>query len=804
MNAMLQDITYAIRMLRKNPGFTFAITLTLILGIGANTAIFSVVNAILLRPLPFKYPDRLVRIWGNNVEKGRNQAPISPADFADWRAQNQVFEDIAAYSNWNPNRADGETERMAGLRISASLFSVLGVEPALGRTFLAEEDQPKRNQVVMISHGFWQRAFGSDPSVLGKTLTLDGLPHTIVGVMPSDFQFPPGVEKKDLWSPIAFSPNDLSLRGTRYLQVVGRLRQGLTLAQAKSDMENIARQTEQQYPQTNSGWGVAVANLHEELVGDIRSALLIMLGAVGFVLLTACANVTSLLLAKASIRQREMAIRASLGASRARLIRQMLIESVLLSLAGGALGTFLALGGVKLIVAAAPVKLLRVRDVSIDGWVLIFTLVISLLSGMAFGLLPALQASKINLNESLKEGSQSLAGSRGRLRIRNGLVVCEIALALVLLVGAGLMIKSFARLMSVDSGLNPTGVLTAQISLPSARYSTPEQERAFFRQLLERIEALPGVQHAGITSFLPLGGTNMDWLFAIEGRPVSDPSEILYAEYRQVSDGYFQAMGTPIIRGRDFSDRDTENTPGVIIINQAFGRRFFANEEPLGKRIGFGKKPVWREIIGVVADVRHFGLDAEPKAEAYVTHLQDPWPSMAVVVRSTSEINNLAAIIRGEVRVIDKNQPVYNVRSMQELISSSVAPRRLSMLLLSIFSAVALVLAAVGVYSVVAYSVVQRTHEIGVRMALGAQQNDVLKLLVGQGIRLGSAGVILGSLAAFAITRVLSSLLYQVSSTDLTIFISLSLALACIVVLASYLPARRATKIDPAVALRCG
>lgn len=803
MSTFLLDLRYGVRLLTKSPWFLLAAVVTLSLGIGANTAIFSAVNAVLLRPLPFRDPQRVVRLWENNLQKGRTRNPVSPPNFIDWREQNQVFEEVAAYSSWNPNvTGTASAERVQGVQVSVNLFQLLGVNPEAGRSFDAADNQSTDNRVVVISHGLWQRRFASDPNAVNSTLMLNGNSYILVGVMPPDFQFPLGAEKKDLWVPLSFDADDLKGRATRYLSVVARLKPGVTIDQARSEMQSVATQTAEQYPQTNSGWSVTIVPLYEQLVADTRSTLLVMLVAVGFVLLIGCANVANLMLARASGRQREVAVRMAIGASRARIIRQLLTESFLLATIGGGVGAALAFAGIKVIVAAAPDNIPRLKEISMDASMLAFTVAISLFTAFIFGLFPALQASKPDVNGMLKEGGRSMAGGRSALRFRKALVVTEVALALLLLVGAGLMIKSFARLVGVNSGFDARGVLTAQVTLPSYKYENGEQQMAFFKLLVDRVATLPGVQSAAVISYLPLSGSNMDWVFSIEGRAPTDSGEKLFAEYRQISSGYFQAMGIPLLKGRTFSDSDGAGTPKVIIINEAFVRRYFPNEDPLGRHVGFGTKPQWREIVGVVADVRHFGLEIEPKAEAYVPHLQDPWPAMALVVRSGSDPAALTGAIRSEVGALDKDQPAYNIRTMESLVSESVAPKRLAMLLFGIFSGVALVLAAVGVFGVMASSVTQRTHEIGIRMALGATPVTILKMIVSQAVGLALLGIVLGLTASIALTRFMSSLLYEVSTTDPTVLAGVSLVLTLVMIAASYIPARRATAVDPVTALR--
>ena len=786
-------------MLLKKPGFTAIAVLTLALGIGANTAIFSVVNAVLLRPLPFAEPDRLVMVYEKRLKLGRTRNPVSAPDFIDWRAQNTVFENMAAYTWWNANLTGGdEPERIMGAVASAGLFPTLGVEPALGRSFTPEEDQPNANRVVVLSHGLWQRRFGSDAGIIGKTLTLNGNSFTVVGVMPRGFHFPD--KQIEMWAPLALNTSEAGNRGSHYLHVVARLKPGMSLPQAQAEMETIASRLEQQYP-VNVGHSVNIFPLYEETVGSIRPALLVLLGAVGFVLLIACANVANLLLVRGSARQKEIAIRTALGAGRFRIIRQLLTESVLLAIVGGGLGLLLAIWGTDLLVALSPPETPRVSEIGLDRAVLGFTLAVSLLTGMVFGLLPALQASKPDLNDSLKEGGRSQMASGSRSRIRSLLVVAEVASALVLLVGAGLLLKSFIRLREVNPGFNPENVLTMQLSLPQTKYKEEHQQAAFTQQVLQRIGTLPGVNAAGAVAGLPLSGNSASRYFAIEGRPERPAGEGLNTNFNAISPNYFRALGIPLLQGRDFSERDVLGTPEVVIINEAMARRFWPDEDPLGQRLRISDQP-WRTIIGIVGSVKHSGLDVEPTPEMYYPLLQDPLPFMTLVVRTTGDPQSLAAAVQREVRMVDKDQPVFGIKTMEEVVAESVSSRRLTMLLLATFASLAVLLAAIGIYGVMSYTVAQRTHEIGIRMALGAQAGDVLRLIVGQGMILTAIGITVGLAASLALTRVLSSLLYGVSATDPLTFIAVSLLLAAVAFLAGYLPARKATRVDPMVALR--
>jgi len=805
MGGFLNDVRYSIRMMLKNRGVTFIAVFALALGIGANTSIFSVVNAVLLRPLPYEKPEQLVQIWGTQPQL--DKAPTSPASFLDWRAQNKVFEGMAAYTSRSFNLTGGDApERIISSRVSSDLFQLLGVRPALGRSFLVEEDQPGSNQVVVISHGLWRRRFGADPNIAGKTIALNDQKFTVVGVMPSGFSFPGA--RTELWTPIAFSHAERKTRDTNFISVVARLKPGVTLAGAQAEMDGIARQQRQQYPEQYEGIGVKLISLNEQIVGNVQQVLFVLLGVVGFVLLIACANVANLLLARAAARQKEIAIRNALGASRMRVVRQLLTESLLLALLGGAFGFLLAWWGLDLLVALKPANIPRLTQIGIDRWVFAFTFLLSLLTGLIFGLIPAWQTSNANVNDTLKESGRSATGGGNRQRVRNLLVVSEVALSLVLLVGAGLMIKSFVRLLEVDPGFDPDNVLTMSLALPVSKYAGGEQQAAFFQQTLERIKSLPGVQFAGVTTDLPLyGGSSTG--FEVEGRAPSAPGGKPLTDYHSISPDYFRALGIRLVKGRQFTERDTKDAPGVVVINETLAKQFFGAEDPIGRRLGLSGPTDWREIVGVVDDVRNYGLDADVKPEAYMPYLQNApgylagtSSGMSLVVRAASDPSGLTAAIRSSVQAVDKDQPVYNIQTMEQFLAESIAQRRFNVLLLSVFAALALILAAVGIYGVMSYSVTQRTHEIGIRMALGAQGRDVLRLVVGQGLVLCLIGVGVGLLAAFVLTRFLASLLYGVSAIDFATYTAVSLLITVVAFLASYIPARRAARIDPMIALR--
>ncbi|MCI0486525.1 MAG: ABC transporter permease [Blastocatellia bacterium] len=811
MDNFLQDLRYGARALIKNPGFASVAVIALALGIGANTAIFSVVNAVLLRPLPYQNPDQLVMVWETSLARGLERNPASPVNYADWREQKQIFDHIAGW--WYPqiNLTDdyGEPERVRTIDVTDEFFSVFGVQPLLGRTFLQGEDRRDAEPVVVLSYNLWQRRFGGDASIVGKAIRLDGTPYSVIGIMPAGFSFPEDIE---VWRPLGWDPTQHS-RNARFFDVVARLKPDVTIERAQAEMTALARRFEKEYPQSNTDWGVTLVGLHDQIVGRVRPALLVLLGAVGFVLLIACANVANLLLVRAGAREKEVAIRMALGAGRFRLIRQFLTESVLLAMLGGALGLALAFLGGRLLMAINPIDIPRADEAGIDLRILGFTLAVSLLTGLIFGIVPALQFSRPDLNSTLKEGGrESRAGSSGR-RIRSALVVSEIALALMLLVGAGLLLKSFFRLQGVNPGLNPANVLTLNLQLPFSNYSDWRQVSNFYAQLTDRIEALPGVTSADVTGFLPL---ESGWRlrFAIPDRPPTPPGEELVAQYHQVSPGYFRTLGIRLLAGRELTDHETADSPGVVIINEAMARRYFPDEDPVGKRLTSSVRsigPLARylpatieyEIVGIAGNVKNDGLGRAVEEAIYFSHRQFPYRSMSLVIRTNASPLSLLGAVRDEIWAMDKALPVSDVKTMEELLADSMAESRFSTLLLGLFAALALVLASVGIYGVLSYSVAQRKHEIGIRMALGAGQGDILKMVVGQGLVLVAIGLVTGAAAAFGVTRLIRTLLYEVSATDTETFVIVSLLLGAVATLASYIPARRATKVDPMVALRC-
>jgi putative ABC transport system permease protein len=801
----LHDLRYALRMQRKNPGFTIIAVIALALGIGANTAIFSVVNTILLQPLPYKDPEQLVMVWEENAKQGYPTDTPTAANFIDWRDQNKLFEGMAAIDETSFNlTGSSDPERLDGRRVSASLFPLLGVDPHVGRVFTAAEDQPGSGHVVLLSYGLWQRRFGGDAGIVGKTLTLNGASYTVVGVMPPRFQFPTADD--DVWVPIAFTPEEAANRNSHYLTVLGRLKPGVTLAQAQAEMSTIATRLQQQYPQTNTDLGAVITPLHEHLVGDIKPALLILLGAVGLVLLIACANVANLLLARAAVRQKEIAVRVALGARRGRLIRQFLTESVLLSTFGGLVGLAIAYAGIIVLKSFIPDNISQARAISIDYKVLGFTLLVSLATGLIFGLAPAIQSVRFNQIETLKEGGRDAATGGSGKRLRSLLVVAEVAISLVLLIGAGLLINSFLRLRNVDPGFRVDNLLTMKIVLPDQKYEKKAQRSAFYTDLVQRVQSLAGVKSAAVTTNLPLYFQGNSISVNIEGRPEPPPGQELIIVTRIISPGYFDTMTIPLLKGRPLTDQDTDDSPNVVVVSDAMARRFWPGEEAVGKRISIGRvksQDDWIQVVGVVKDVRQFELNADPKPQMYLTHRQYGFfDAQDLVVKTDIDPASMANAVRKAVAEIDKDQPVSNIRTMETILAASIARQRFSMLLLAIFASVALVLAAVGIYGVMSYSVAQRTHEIGIRMALGAGTTAVLRLAVGYGFKLVVIGVAIGLIAALALTRVMSTLLFGVTATDPMTFTLISLLLVGVAAIASYIPARRATRVNPIIALR--
>jgi putative ABC transport system permease protein len=797
METILHDLRYGGRLLIRKPAFTAIAVVTLALGIGANTAIFSVVNSVLLRPLPYPEPQRLVTMRSNQ----------SVPDLEDIKSRCQSFEYFGG-SVMQPQDyiGDGEPLQVQASLINADLFKALGARAAIGRTISDEEDRFGADPVVVLANGFWQRTFGGDANIIGRTIQLSGKAYTVIGVMPADFIMP--TEEPDLWGSVrVVNPIAAQFRGVHFLRTYIRLRPGVSLSQALGEMEGIDQWLAQQYPEENRGRRTVLLSLHDRIVANTRSALLILLGAVGLVLLIACANFANLLLTRAAGRRQEIVIRAALGAGRWRLIRQMLTESTLLAVLGGAGGLLLAKWGVDLLTALKPATLPRLSSIGIDGWVLAFTLGVSLLTGIIFGLVPALSASKLDVNEALKEGGRASTGGIARHRVRSLLVVSEIALALVLLIGAGLLIKSIWKLRTIDPGFNPENLLTMRIELPEARYKEIPKQIQFRERALEAVNALPGTQ-AAMISELPMT-ENLMHNFVIDGRPPLAPGEEPELETRTVAGDYFRTMGIPVLQGRDFTPQDRADASPVGLVNQSFVHEYFSDENPIGARIAWARANPrrWMTIIGVVGDVRHYGLNLPEEPAFYSSYQQQDqawkrWTYLAV--RADGNAGALASQVKNQIWSVDKLLPVTKLRPMTEVMSASVAAQaqRFNMTMMGIFSAVALVLAAIGLYGVISFSVTQRTHEIGIRMALGAKSGDVLRSVLWEGSKLAGIGVAIGLGAAFALTRVMSSLLFGVSATDPLIFASISIVLAGVALGATFIPARRATRVDPMIALR--
>lgn len=810
METLLNDLRYGIRSLLKHPGFAAVAVITLALGIGANTAMFSVINGVLLRPLPYQEPDRLVTIWEESPERGMFQMPVSIANLRDWVEQSQTFDQISAYTFSDLNlTGTGEPVQLAAVRVSANLFSLVGATPILGRTFLPEDDKEGASRVVVLSHATWKNRFGSNPKIIGQPVTINNQSHIVVGVMPANFQFPVGFgymgkvlnEPIDIYVPIA-APSKEAARGHYSFFAIGRLKPGVTINQAQSEMTGIESRLEQQYPDTNTGIGVRLVSTQEQTVKEIRPALLVLLGAVAFLLLIACANIANLLLARSAARQKEFAIRAALGASRLRVLRLLLTESVMLSLAGGALGLLFAVWGSAALMALAPDNIPRLNEVGVDARVFGFTLVVSVLTGIVFGLIPAIQASKPDLNEALKEGSRGSMGSGSGKRTRSVLVAVEVALSLVLLIGAGLMIKSFIRLQQTHLGFNTENLLAVDLSLSESRYPEEHQQVAFFQKTLEQVGALPGIQSAAVTTGLPLTLSLSGSDFRIEGHPEPEAGKEMIINTRSVSPGYFSTLGISLLKGRDFSDRDKSDAPAVAIINQDLSRTYFPDEDPIGKRITFSDGESWMSIVGVIADVKQVSLGSTAKPEVYFPYPQAASPEMSLVVRTTNPPLSQAAALKGQIRVIDRDLPIADAKTMEQLLAESVSGPRFNMLLLTVFAVVALVLALVGIYGVMSYTVTQRTHEIGIRVAVGAQSGDVLRMVMGHGMFLAIIGVAAGLVGALALTRLMTTMLIGVEPDDPITFATIAVLVTAVALVACYLPGRRATKVDPLVALR--
>jgi putative ABC transport system permease protein len=805
MSTLLQDIRYAVRMLLRTRGFTTVAVLTLALGIGANTALFSIVYAVLLKPLPYEQADDLVVLW-SKPGRGRGGA-TSPADFLDYRKMNTTFEDLAAMNTMRAALTGrGEPVIVRGAQVSAGFFRIMRVQPERGRSFTADEDRAGGPAVVVLSHAAWQERFDGDPRIVGRAVTINGKPFTVTGIMPAGFDFPRLItnERTEFWVPIAFDAARAE-RGGHFLSVIGRLRPGATLAAAQAQMDTIATRLQQQYPDTNTNWVVNLFSLRDEVVSDARSALVMLTGAVAFVLLIACANVANLLLARATSRARELAVRSALGAASGRLLRQLLTESIVLSFAGALVGVLIAAWGLEFAKSISGDWLPRSWEIAINGPVLVFTMGAALLTGILFGLAPGLHVTRSELNDTLKSGGRS-TGTAGQQRLRTAFVITEVALAFVLLIGAGLLIRSFQQLQNVRPGFQPDSTVTAVLSLPEARYAELTTQAAFARQLLSRVRSVTSVRSAALASFVPFDGKETLLTFEIGGEPQSRPADRRLAQWRVVSDGFFETMGVPVVRGRTFSTDDTEAAPRVAVISTSLARKFFPAKDPIGQRITLDEltdpKAAWFTVVGVVEDVRYRSLDTAPMPLLYYPASQQQFPEFTLVARTSGDPMAIVPTVRGMVRALDPVMPLQDVRTMGEVISSSMAGARFRTSLLVALALIALVLAAVGVYGVMSYSVEQRTQEMGLRMALGASPRDVLRLMTGHGIRLAAAGIVLGGVAAWALTRVLESVLFGVTATDPLTFATIAVLLGAVASLASYIPARRATRADPMLVLR--
>jgi putative ABC transport system permease protein len=804
MDTLRQDVLYTFRTLRKNPGFALVAFLTLALVIGANTTVFSVVNGVLLQPLPYGDPGRLVQLYEKRPRQGRVRNPVSAPDFVDWQKQNAVFEGMAALTgNAFTLGGDSGPELIRGGSVSPNFFQMLHVEPVLGRDFLAEEETPGKDRVVLLNHGLWLRRFGGDPKIVGQSILLSGTSNTVVGVLPD---IPNVIQSEaQIWKPLVLSAGfrDGALpRGAHFLAVFARLKPGVSLQRARSEMDTVAGRLEREFPNENTGHGINVFTLQEEITGNVRPALFILLGAVGLVLLIACANIANLALVRTSRRRREISIRAALGAGSGRVVRQLLTESVLLSLMGGLAGFFLAGWAVRALAIANPGNIPRLKNIQIDEHVLLFTLAVSLVTGIIFGLAPVLYARRTKLTDALRDGGRGSTDSLARNKPRAALLIAEVALAVVLSIGAGLMLQSFVKLSNVNPGFDAENVLAIDIALMDKKYSKDQDRVSFFENFLGRMRSLPGVISAGATVALPLTGRDSGSNFLIEGQPVLPYSQQHNARFRVVSPGYFETMKIPLRSGRTLGNQDAAKAPLVLVMNETMARQFWPDENVLGKRITISGENALREIVGVVADVRHYSLNGESRPEMYFSLQQQPVAVMTVVVRTASAPESLEGAVRRQLSEIDKEQPIARMQTVEQVLATSVAQPRFYSTLMGAFSTVALILAALGIYGVMSFAVGQRTHEMGVRMALGARASNVQALVLREGMLLASAGVVLGIAGAFALTRAMGGLLYGVAATDPATFLGAALLLSSVAAGACYIPARRATRVDPMIALR--
>jgi putative ABC transport system permease protein len=801
MDSLWKDIRFGARVLWKAPAFTAVALFALVLGIGANTAIFSVVNAVFLKPLPFRDADRLVMVWEQSPHTGKANV-ANPQNLADWMKRNHSFEDMAAFIEIDMNlTGEGGPERVLGSYVTRDFFPVLGVAPILGRNFVAQDEVPGGSDTILLSYGLWKRRYGGDPGIIGKQVRMGDRAATVAGVMSADFRFPGS--KSELWNLLRLNPN--AKRGGRFLTPIARLKPGVTFVQAQAEMKLIGQQLAREFPEFDTGWGVTVVPMREQFIGDIRAPLLVLLGAVGMVLLIACANVANLTLMRSSVRQREMAIRSSLGASRMRIIRQILIESGMLGLFSGALGLLAAIWVKDVLLAMLPdsMSVAKVNSVTIDLRVLTFTFVMSVGTALLFGLLPALRSSRPDYSTSLKEGGRGVLGSLRKNRLRAVLVAAEMAIALTLLIGSGLLIKSFFRLENVSPGFNPEHLLTMRMKIASARYKNDQELAAGLAEMMDRVQRIPGVTAAGAIHFLPLSGLNSGTGFHVDGQPVPKPGSEPVTAVSIITPGYLKAMGIPLIKGRALDNGDVAGRPQVTIVNEALAKQFFPNTNPIGQRlfVQWGRTTPY-EIVGVVGDVKHDGLDKAPMPAVYFTYSQEPHGLATIVVRTGADPMRIARAVQDQIHSWDKDQAVADVQTMETLLSKSVARPRFQSVLLGTFAGLALLLATIGIFGVMSYSVTQRTHEIGIRMALGAESGQVVRLVVGQALTIAVFGAAGGLAGAFALTRYLRTLLFEVSATDAATFVVLPLLMCAVAVAASYLPARRAAQVDPISALR--
>lgn len=806
MDSLLRDLKFSARSLLKHPGFTAVAVLTLAIGIGANTTIFSTVDALILHPFSFPNQERLVVVWEQNREVGIQRGSVAAGNFTDWRDQNQVFDELIAIQQKNFDISDGaHPERFPGYGVTTGFFDALGVKATQGRTFLTEESEPGRDQVVVLKHSFWQQHFASDPAIVGKTISLNQKQFTVVGVMPADFNYP--YNTGEMWTPLTFDQEEQRDRGNHYLRVIGLLKPGVSLSQAQSGMRGIAQRAQQQYPETNAGRDASVVTLTDDAVRGARTGVPILMGAVVFVLLIACANVANLLLVRAASRQREIAVRLALGSSRARLIRQAFTESALIGLMGGVLGLLVSIWSIAALARGIPEGFSKF----IPGWnrlginltVLAFTFALSMIAGIIAGLAPVWHSTRTNLNDALKAGGRSDSSGASHNRLKSGLIVSEVALSLVLLIGAGLMVRSFVEMMRADLGIKSENVVALQVSLPRESYKEDSKKIALYEQLLDRVAALPGVVKVGGVNIVPFSSNDNSSTFQIVGRAPFPQGHEPDASTRVTTPAYFEAIGTALRRGRLFTAQDDAKSARVVLVNEAFANKFLPGENPIGQRLNFGgDEKQTTEIIGVVADVKNDDLDEAPDPTAYLTYLQNVRLTMSLVIRGNQDPTPLTAAVRSEVQALDPNVPVSNIKTVGEMISERISPKRLMTYILAVFGLIALLLASVGIYGVMSYAVTQRTQEIGVRMALGAQAGDVLKLVIKDGMTMALIGVAIGLAGAYALTRLLANLLFKVAPTDLMTFAVVTGALILVALFACFVPARRATKVDPLVALR--